>query len=221
MRARKTDAEEPAAANVSPQVAKCIVGLINGAGTELVDKTLCSCGSFGQRAQCQHVYFVQAHNGEVDLNALPERKKPGRPRKRAHEKTGSGGMKKDSVASKKRRRKCAVHKIDVARVSAKEFPAREDAWDMDVLADRMRYGWTLSWSGHGCSGRTDGVWVDVIMVGTWMLWQKGRSLWERYQSWLGHGYSVGPDGVCGTLSRLGYGCCVGTDGVCVNVIMDG
>ena len=159
MRARRTDAEEPAAANVSPQVAKCIEGLIKGAGTELVealwpagiieksakgtaklsvtnlnllfqchcvamrgklaeryyprlyknadaqDKTLCSCGTFGQRAPCQHVYYVHAHNGEVDLNALPERKKPGRPPKRAHDKTGSGGTKKDSVASKKRRRK--------------------------------------------------------------------------------------------------------------------
>ena len=49
---------------------------------------------------------------------------------------------------------------------------RYHSWDTDALAERMGSGWTLSWSGHGCSGRTDGVWavwVDVIMVGTWML----------------------------------------------------
>ena len=49
-------------------------------------------------------------------------------------------------------------------------------WDMDALAERMGSGWTLSWLGHGCSGRTDGVWVDVIMVWTWMLWQNGWGL---------------------------------------------
>ena len=48
----------------------------------------------------------------------------------------------------------------------------------------LGHGWGLggqSWLGHGCSGRTDGVWVDAIMVGawdvimfgTWMLWQNG------------------------------------------------
>ena len=36
-RARKTDREEPAAANVSTSVAKCIVGLMKAAGTELVE----------------------------------------------------------------------------------------------------------------------------------------------------------------------------------------
>ena len=37
--------------------------------------------------------------------------------------------------------------------------------------------------GHGCSGRTDGVWVDDIMVGTWMLWQNGWGLGGRYHGW--------------------------------------
>ena len=62
---------------------------------------------------------------------------------------------------------------------------------------------------------TDGVCVDVIMVGTWMLCRDGWSLyhgwdmgamWERMESvW--------------TSSWLRHGCSVGTDGVCVDVIM--
>ena len=119
----------------------------------------------------------------------------------------------------------------------------------------------LSWLAHGCSVGTDrvcgnvimvGTWMlcgnDVIMVGTWMLCGNGWSLWERYHgwweqmefvgtlSWLGHGCSVGTDGVCGnvimdalwermesvgTLQWLGHGCSVGTDGVCGNVNMVG
>eukprot|EP00439_Symbiodinium_sp_Y106_P036106 s1490_g4.t1 len=57
---------------------------------------------------------------------------------------------------------------------------RHHGWDMDALAERKGSGWTLSWLGHGCSGRTDGVWVDVIMVGTWMLGQNGWGLGGRY-----------------------------------------
>ena len=53
----------------------------------------------------------------------------------------------------------------------------------DALAERMGSGWTLSWSGHGCCGRADGVWVDDIMVGTWMLWQNGWGLGARYHGW--------------------------------------
>ena len=48
--------------------------------------------------------------------------------------------------------------------------------DLDALAERMRSGWTISWLGPGCSGRTDGVWVDDIMIGSWMLWQFGWGL---------------------------------------------
>ena len=44
----------------------------------------------------------------------------------------------------------------------------------------MGSGWTISWLGPGCSGRTDGVWVDDIVVGTWMLWQNTWDLGGRY-----------------------------------------
>ena len=69
-------------------------------------------------------------------------------------------------------------------------------WDMDALAERMGSGRALSWLGNGCFGRTDGVWANVVMVGTWMLWQNGRCLGGRYQiSWLGHGCSGRTNGV--------------------------
>ena len=45
---------------------------------------------------------------------------------------------------------------------------------MDALTER---------TGHGRSGRTDGVWVDVVMVGTWMLRQNGWGLGGRYHAW--------------------------------------
>ena len=60
---------------------------------------------------------------------------------------------------------------------------RYHGWDLDALAERMGSGWTISWLGPGCSGRTDGVWVDDIMVGTWMLWQNGCGLGGRYHGW--------------------------------------
>ena len=86
---------------------------------------------------------------------------------------------------------------------------------------------------------TDGVWVDVMTVGTWMLCAKRMgSAWTL--SWLGHGCSArngwGLRGRCHgwdmdalwermgsgwTLSWLGHGCSVGTDGVCVDVIRVG
>ena len=49
--------------------------------------------------------------------------------------------------------------------------------DMDAVAEQMEYGWTISWLGHGCSGRTDGAWVHVIMVGTWML-KRTDGVWD-------------------------------------------
>ena len=61
-------------------------------------KTLYSCAAIGQRAQCAHVYYVQAVVGEVDVNTLPKRKRPGRAAKRT-----LGASKKDSEAVKKRR----------------------------------------------------------------------------------------------------------------------
>ena len=43
---------------------------------------------------------------------------------------------------------------------------------------RMESMWTSSWLGHGCSVGTDGVCVDGIMVGTWMLWAQRNFLAE-------------------------------------------
>lgn len=43
-------------------------------------KRICTCGTFTQRAKCPHVYYVGALEGELDLDNLPTRKKPGRKR---------------------------------------------------------------------------------------------------------------------------------------------
>ena len=97
---------------------------------------------------------------------------------------------------------------------------RYHGWDLDALAERMGSGWTISWLGPGCSGRTDGVWVDDIMVGTWMLWQNGWGLGGRYHGWdldaLAERMRSG-----WTISWLGPGCSGRTDGVWVDDIMVG
>ena len=97
---------------------------------------------------------------------------------------------------------------------------RYHGWDLDDLAERMGSGWTISWLGPGCSGRTDGVWVDDIMVGTWMLWQNGWGLGGRYHGWdldaLAERMRSG-----WTISWLGPGCSGRTDGVWVDDIMIG
>ena len=97
---------------------------------------------------------------------------------------------------------------------------RYHGWDLDALAERMGSGWTISWLGPGCSGRTDGVWVDDIMVGTWMLWQNGCGLGGRYHGWdldaLAERMRSG-----WTISWLGPGCSGRTDGVWVDDIMIG
>ena len=159
--------------------------------------------------------------------------------------------------------------------NGRSLSGRYHGWHMDALWERTEFVWTLSWSAHGCSVGTDGVCLDVVMVGTWMFCGIGRSLsgryhgwhmdalWERTElvwtlSWLAHGCSVGTDGVCldvimvgiwilcgnrrswsgryhgwhmdalweqtefvWTLSWLAHGCSVGTDGVCLDVIMVG
>ena len=46
-------------------------------------KRLCTCGTFVQRAECPHVYFVAALQRELDLDLLPEKNKPGRPKGQA------------------------------------------------------------------------------------------------------------------------------------------
>ena len=43
-------------------------------------RRLCTCGLFVQRAECPHVYFVAGLNDELDLNNVPEKRKPGRPK---------------------------------------------------------------------------------------------------------------------------------------------
>ena len=43
-------------------------------------KRICTCETFTQRAKCPHVYYVGALEGELDLDNLPTRKKPGRKR---------------------------------------------------------------------------------------------------------------------------------------------
>ena len=43
-------------------------------------KRICTCGTFTQRGKCPHVYYVGALEGELDLENLPTRKKPGRKR---------------------------------------------------------------------------------------------------------------------------------------------
>ena len=52
-----------------------------------------------------------------------------------------------------------------------------------TLRERMGSVWTLSWSEHGL---TDGVGLDVNMIGTWILRERMGSLWML--SWLGHGF---------------------------------
>ena len=104
--------------------------------------------------------------------------------------------------------------------SAATLSGRYHGWDMDALWERSDFVWTLSWLAHGCSVGTDGVCLDVIMVGTWMLCGNGRSLSGRYHGWDMDALWERSEFVW-TLSWLGHGCSVGTDGVCLDVIMVG
>ena len=91
---------------------------------------------------------------------------------------------------------------------------------MDVMWQRMEFVWTLSWLAHGCSVRTDGICLDVIMVGTWVLCGNGRSSSGRY-----HGWHMGAlwerTEFVWTLSWLAHGCSVGAQRVRLDVIMVG
>ena len=61
---------------------------------------------------------------------------------------------------------------------------------MDALWERTDFVWTLTCLGHGCSVGTDGLCVDINMVGTWMLcgntdagckhWKKHRTTQKTY-----------------------------------------
>ena len=104
--------------------------------------------------------------------------------------------------------------------NAATLSGRYHGWDMDALWERTQFVWTLSWLAHGCSVGTDGVCLDVIMVGTWMLCGNGRSLSGRYHGWHMDALWERTEFVW-TLSWLAHGCSVGTDGVCLGVIMAG
>ena len=100
-------------------------------------------------------------------------------------------------------------------------PNFKNGWDMDAPAERMGSGWTLSWLGHGRSGRTDGVLGERCHG--WDM----DALTERNGWGLGGRYHDGCSGRtermgsgC-TLSWLGHGCSGRTDGVWVDVIMLG
>ena len=64
--------------------------------------------------------------------------------------------------------------------NGRNLSGRYHGWHMDALWQRMEFVWTLSWLAHGCSVGTDGICLDVIMVGTWMLFGNGRNLSGRY-----------------------------------------
>ena len=104
--------------------------------------------------------------------------------------------------------------------NGRSLSGRYHGWHMDALWECSEFVWTLSWSGHGCSVGTDGVCLDVIMVGTWMLCGNGRSLSGRYHGWHMDALWERTEFVW-TLSWLGHGCSVGTDGVCLDVVMVG
>ena len=97
---------------------------------------------------------------------------------------------------------------------------RYHGWHMDALLERTEFVWTLSWLAHGCSVGTDGVRLDVIMVGTWVLCGNGRSSSGRYHGWHMDALLERTEFVW-TLSWLAHGCSVGTDGVRLDVIMVG
>ena len=56
-------------------------------------------------------------------------------------------------------------------------------WDMDAMRKRMESARRLSWLGLGCSAKMDGVGVDVIMLGTWMLCGNGWGLGGCSHGW--------------------------------------
>ena len=60
---------------------------------------------------------------------------------------------------------------------------RYHGWDMDAMRKRMESARRLSWLGLGCSAKMDGVGVDVIMLGTWMLCGNGWGLGGCYHGW--------------------------------------
>ena len=82
---------------------------------------------------------------------------------------------------------------------------RYHGWHMDALWERTGFVWTLSWLAHGCSVGPDGVCLDVIMVGPWMLCVNAGSLSGRYHGWHMDALWERTEFVW-TLSWLAHGC---------------
>ena len=81
---------------------------------------------------------------------------------------------------------------------------------MHALRERTDFVWTLTWLGHACAVGTDGLCVDVNMVGTCMLCGNGRTFVWTFNMvgtcmLCGNGRTL-----CGHLTWLGHACSVGT-----------
>ena len=76
---------------------------------------------------------------------------------------------------------------------------------MDALQKRTNSLWMLPWLPQGCSAKTDGILLHVIMVATWMLCQNGWSPSARYHGCHMHALRD-PTEFVGTLSWLAHGC---------------
>ena len=89
------------------------------------------------------------------------------------------------------RKKCTVFARPTGHYPKEESAPRHFGWDMAALWERtdfvrtlnwlghgcsVGFVWTLTWLGHGCSVGTDGLCVDINMVGTWMRGGNGRTL---------------------------------------------
>ena len=119
--------------------------------------------------------------------------------------------------------------------NGRSLSGRYHGCHMDALQKRTECFWTLTWLPHGCSAKTDGVFLDVNMVVTWMLCKNGRSfsgcyhgchmdaLQKRTESFwtltgLPHGCFAKTDGLFLDVKLL-HGCSAKTDGVFLDVIM--
>ena len=61
----------------------CPIIFSRGAGK---GRCVCTCSTAVQRAECPHIYFVSALQGEIDMNLVPEKRRPGRPKQSARKK---------------------------------------------------------------------------------------------------------------------------------------
>ena len=89
---------------------------------------------------------------------------------------------------------------------------------MDALQKRTNSFWTLSWLPHGCSAKTDGIFLDVNMAATWMLCKNGRTLSGRYHGCHMDALQKRTDSLW-TFTWLPHGCSAKTDELFLDVIM--